>query len=190
MKQEMLKIIAFFRRLILDPSGFWEGMNVWTVERLRKVRIYLFIAVLVSAVAVFAHELLKGSQFYALYAVLKSVREIVAFAMFYIISQWCINYFFPLFGAPPDKKTAMQLTLFCMVIPVTVNLLVSIIPFIFPVQILSFYSCYLFWTGLKTLVDFPSPAKRNSYFWVTMAVILVILTLILFVLAKIIAWLY
>lgn len=190
MRQEILKIIAFSRQLILNPSGFWRGMNAWTDERLRKVRIYLFAMVLCSAAVVFIHELLKGSQFYALYALLLSVREIVAFIMFYIISQWCINYFFSLFGIPSDKKTAMQLTLFCMVIPVIVNLLISIIPFIYPLQILSFYSCYLFWIGLKTLVDFPSHAKFQSYFWVTIVTILVILALILFVLSKIIYALY
>ena len=190
MSQEISKIVALFRQLIVNPSGFWSDVDSWTDVRLRKVKVFLAMEILCSAAATFAHELMKGPQFYAVYAILLSLSEIVTFVLFYLISMWCINYFFPLFGAESDKKTTRQLTLFCIIIPVTVNLLVKIIPFIYPVQILSFYSCYLFWTGIKTLVVFPADSRRKSCFWVTLAAILVIFTVMFIALAKIVALLY
>ncbi|PIF05392.1 MAG: hypothetical protein CSA36_06995 [Draconibacterium sp.] len=163
------EIISNAKSVLFAPASFWVSRKERSESNIRLFAGYFLPLLFIEAGAVFLGELFNSSHFYALFAVFRTLIELILFATFYFIGCYFIGRLMKTFGGVVDSKAARQLIAYSMTPVLLVSTITGLFPFIYPATILGVYSFYIFWIGAKELAKVPEPNKER-YIIVTLLV--------------------
>lgn len=154
-------IIKEVKQLILNPKSFWIAKKEEKIG-VSVALSYLFPFLLVLAIAVFVGEFFKRSDFFFEYPILKTIREILLFVLQYFIAVFFTKELMKTFGGEKDVDVARKLVAYSMTPLLLVSIVTGLFEYFSILKVLGFYSFYLFWIGVETLVDLPKE-KEHKY---------------------------
>ena len=175
------EIIQYIKDVILSPAKFWEKVKSPEVGTKLFVQYYLPLAILAS-LAVFLGAWFGSANFYYRFAIFKALNELVVFILQYFISVFLVNELMPNFGGEKNKLIAQKLVVFSLTPFLLVSILTGLFPGLYVVDILGLYSIFIFWTGVKALLDIPY--KKESGYVLSTA----LLNLFVFAFLSILLW--
>lgn len=150
------------KNLILKPAVFWRS------EKLQPNGIHqMFIGhflplVLLAGAAEFTGQLIKGSGFWLMYPFMLFVREIILFVLMYVFSVFITNQLIKPFGGAMNLTAVRKLVAYSMVPLILVSIVTNLFPFLYVIDILAFYSFFVFFMGVEEMLEFPEN-KRVRY---------------------------
>ena len=166
MKVNFNQIFIKIKEVIFEPVSFWEqqkeGKNL---DRQSFAGYFLPLLVLIFLV-VFTSELIRGFMFYLTFPLLKAGREVLLFLLQYIISVFLTNELIKAFGGKKNIFIARKLVIYSLTPFLLVTLITGMFPFLYVMDVLGLYGFYIFWMGVKALLEFPE-RKQISYILVT-----------------------
>ncbi len=169
MKISFSEIVNNSKQLLLNPKQFWMARSEKPDSVVRLFVSYFLPLLTVVAAAVFLGEFLKNTPFYLGIALLKSARIIVLFLLQYFIAVFFTNELIKTFGGTKNKVVSQNLVVYSLTPFFLVSMVTGLIPFLYVIGILGFYSFYIFWVGVKELLTFPEN-KQSSYTIITIVV--------------------
>jgi len=155
------QMMDHIREVILRPKDFWEDHKRGDCADRKFLLGYFSTFIFFVAMAAFLGEFLRSNHFYAGYALLKSFREILLFSLTFFISVFFTNELMKTFGGKKNYKVAQGLVLFSLTPLLLVSIITGLFPFLYVMDVLGFYSCYIFWLGAKEMLDFPGSGIRK-----------------------------
>lgn len=184
MELSFSNIVSQVKVLIVNPKGFWESKK--EVEEGRKVVLfsYLFPLLLVVALAVFLGEFFRRTDFFIEYPLLKALREILLVVLQYFMGVFFAKELMKTFGGKKDVVAARKLVAYSLTPLLLVSVVTGLFQFLYVIDVLGFYSFYLFWIGAKQLLRLPEN-KANSYAMITIVVNFFVFSFLSWFLAKI-----
>ncbi|MBT3383824.1 MAG: hypothetical protein HN778_00155 [Prolixibacteraceae bacterium] len=156
------KIINQIKEIIINPKGFWREQKNKQESQFELLSGFLFPVLLIIAIVVFVGEFLWSADFYFAYAILKSVREIVLFALQYFIAVYLTNVLIETFGGIKNIAVSRKLVVFSLTPFLLVSVITGLFPYLYVIDILGIYGFYIFWIGAKELLAFPEE-KQNRF---------------------------
>ncbi len=172
--------------VILRPKDFWEDHKRGDCADRRFLVGYFSTFLFFVALAAFLGEFLRSNHFYAGYALLKSFREIILFTLTFFSSFFFANELMKTFGGKKNYRVAQGLVLFSMTPLLLVSIVTGLFPFLYVIDVLGFYSCYIFWLGAKKMLDFPGSGMRK-YSMITILVNFFVFSFLSIFLSKLLA---
>ena len=103
MEFSFLNIIGTIKELILTPKEFWSAKKAEKQDSSSLFVSYLLPFFVVIAVAVFAGEFFRRTDFFIEYPLLKAAREIVLFVLQYFAGVFFTRELMKTFGAEKDS---------------------------------------------------------------------------------------
>ncbi len=154
---------------MLHPKQFWMERS-GKPDRVTHLFIGHFLPLLtLVAAAVFLGEFFKNTPFYLGIALLKSARIIVLFLLQYFVAVFFTNELIKTFGGTKNKVVSQNLVVYSLTPFFLVSMVTGLIPFLYVIGVLGFYSFYIFWVGVKEMLTFPEN-KQSSYTIITIVV--------------------
>jgi hypothetical protein len=150
------------KNLILRPVSFWKNEKLESNGAQQLFTGYFLPLVLLAGAAEFAGQLLKGSGFYLMYPFMLSLREVLLFLFMYGFSVFVTNQLLKPFGGRNNLAVVRKLVAYSLIPVILVSIVTNLFPFLYALQILGFYSFFLFMTGVEVLFDLPV-RKRTRY---------------------------
>lgn len=182
-------IINTVKELIVNPKLFWISKKE-DLDSQAKLLIRLFMPLLLIAViAVFLGEFFRSSHFYVGFALLKSLRVVVLFLLQYFLAVFFTTELMKTFGSTKNKIIAQNLVAYSLIPFLLVSTVTGLFQFLYVIDILGFYSFYVFWTGAKEMLDFPDN-KQSSYILITIVVNFFVYSFLSITLAKLLTAYY
>ncbi len=169
MKTLFSDIINRGKQVLINPKLFWLSKKESLNSPAKLLLRYLLPILIVVAVTVFLGEFFRSSHFYIGFALLKSLRTVVLFLLQYLISIFFINELIKTFGGEKNISISRNLAVYSLTPFLLVSMLTGLFPFLYVLDILGFYSFYIFWLGVKELLVFPEN-KRTSFTLITIVV--------------------
>lgn len=163
------KITSQIKEVILNPRDFWVSKKDQDESQAKLLAGYFLPVLLVVAVVVFLGEFFRSPHFYMGYAVLKAVREVLLFVLEYYLAVFFATQLMKTFGSEKNIVVARKLIVYSSTPLLLVSMVTGLFPFLYVLDILGLYSCYIFWVGVGKLLVFPEQ-KRNSYTIITIVV--------------------
>lgn len=182
-----MKIISETEQLLFQPKQFWKNEKSRRTNPSQLLAGYFLPLLLVVGVAVFLGELMKNSVFDFSFSVLKALREMVLFVATGFFSVLFINELVQSFGGKKNLRNSVVLVVYSMVPMMLVSVVTGLFPFLYVLDVLGFYSCYIFWVGAKELVTVPE-IKRSSYQILAIVAIFFTFSILSVVLAKLLTY--
>lgn len=161
------------RGVLIDPALFWKEKKAGYLTNSKLLAGYLIPLIVFAALGVFAGGLFRGSLFYLLFPVMKAVRKIVLFAVYYIIMVYIIKELMPAFGIKKDLRTARDLAAFSLTPVLIISFFTGLFPFLYILDILGIYGFYIFWRGINELPDFNERGQFSYFLMIIIAGLLV-----------------
>ena len=146
--------------VLLKPGVFWQKEKVAPTGSRYLMAWYFFPLVLLAGVAEFAGKMLWSSGFYLLFPILRSLREIALFLLLYLISIFISNQLINLFAVK-------RIVAFSLAPVILISIITNLFPFLYVLDILGFYSFFIFLAGVETLLEFPGK-KYIKYILITL----------------------
>ncbi len=159
-------ILTQVKELLLTPAEFWKKKKETAEESKLLWVSYLLPILLVLAVAVFIGEFFRRTDFFIEYPLLKALREVLLFLLTYFISVSITSELMKSFGAEKNVDIARKLVVYSITPFALISVITGLFPFLYVLDIVGFYSFYLFWVGTKEMISFPDN-KENSYILIT-----------------------
>lgn len=184
MELSFSNIVNQVKELIINPNGFWEGKKESEEGQAVVLVSYLLPILLVVALAVFVGEFFRRTDFFIEYPLLKSLREILLVFLQYYVGVFFTRELMKTFGGKKDIVAARKLVAYSMTPMLLVSVITGLFQFLYVIDILGFYSFYLFWIGAKKLVKLPEN-KSNSYILITILINFFVFSFLSWFLAKI-----
>lgn len=153
--------------ILFKPASFWKNERVEPTGIQQLYVTYFFPLLLLAGVAEFTGQLLKGSGFFLMYPLMRGMQEIILFLMMYVVSVFLTNHLIKAFSGKKDLFAVRRLVAFSMVPMLLVSFVTNIFPFLYVLNILGFYSFFVFMSGVEELLDFPDN-KKSRYILVTL----------------------
>ena len=150
----ILNLFRETREIIFTPKEFWEKQRTAFIRPGSMMMQFLFPYLMLIALAVFLGEFLRSHHFYAGFALLKSLREVLLFTLQYFFAVFFTNALMKTFGKKKNRDVARRLVLFSMIPFLLVSVITGLFPFLYVIDVLGMYSFYIFWVGARTLVFF------------------------------------
>lgn len=169
--------------VLYNPALFWKKKEDFPVTGIQLLAGYLIPLIIFAALGVFAGEMFRGLRFYLFFSVMKAIRKIVLFGIYYFISVFIINELMPVFGIKKDMQAARYLAAFSLTPLMVITFITGLFPFLYILNILGIYGLYILWKGINTLLDF-SDDKQYSYFLLIIIVVLLVYSLLSIILSK------
>lgn len=163
------KISAQIKEVILKPKDFWVAKKEQEENKLELLGGYFLPVLAAVALVVFLGEFFRSTHFYMGYAVLKGVREVVLFLLEYFLAVFFTTELMKTFGIEKNVAVARKLVVYSFTPLLMVSMVTGLFPFLYVLDILGLYSCYIFWVGVQELLVFPDQ-KQNSYAIITIVV--------------------
>lgn len=163
------KISAQIKEVILNPKDFWVKKKELEENQTELLTEYFLPVLLVVSLVVFLGEFFRSTHFYMGYAVLKGVREVVLFILEYFLAVFFTTELMKTFGIEKNIVIARRLVVYSFTPILLISMVTGLFPFLYVLDILSLYSCYIFWVGVQELLFFPDQ-KQNSYAIITIVV--------------------
>jgi hypothetical protein len=183
MKTYLTELYNNVINILFEPPLFWEKQKESFTTNIQLLAGYLIPLIFFAAIGVFAGEMFRGSRFYLFFPVIKAVRKIVLFTVYYIVMVIIINEMMPAFGIKKDLPAAQKLAAFSLTPAVVIAFITGLFPFLYILNILGIYGFYIFWTGINILLDF-SDNKQYSYFLLIIIAGLIVFSLLSIFLSK------
>lgn len=166
MKVNFNQLINTVIKVILEPGRFWEEQKEGKTKNKHLFTGYFLPLLVVVFLAVFVSELIRGSRFYLNYPLMKASREVVLFLLQYVISIFLTNQLIQPFGGEKNFFVARKLVVFSLIPFLLVSIITGLFPFLYVMNVLGLYGFYIFWIGVKNLLEFPE-RKQTRYILVT-----------------------
>ena len=182
-----MKIISETEQLLFQPKQFWKNEKSRGTTPSQLLAGYFLPLLLVVGVDVFLGELMKNSVFDFSFSVLKALREMVLFIATGFFSLIFINKLVHSFGGKKRFRNSVVLVVYSMVPMMLASVVTGLFPFLYVLDVLGFYSFYIFWVGAKELVIVPD-AKRSSYQILIIVAIFLTFSILSIILAKLITY--
>jgi hypothetical protein len=160
------QIFIKIKSVIFEPVRFWEQQKERKNENQQTFKGYFLPLLAVIFLAVFASELIHGFRFYMTFPLMKANREVLLFLLQYVISVFLTNELIKAFGGKKNIFIARKLVVYSLTPFLLVSLLTGMFPFLYVLDVLGLYGFYIFYTGVKALLEFPE-RKQGSYILVT-----------------------
>lgn len=162
MRVSSIQIFNSIKKVIVEPNKFWQEQKEGKAENKHLFAGYFLPLLVVVFFAVFGSELVRGSRFYLTFPLMKAGREVVLFLLQYVISVFLTNELIKPFGGEKNYFIARKLIVFSLTPFLLVSLVTGLFPFLYVVDVLGLYGFYIFWIGVKNLLEFPE-RKQTSY---------------------------
>ena len=166
MKVNLNQIFIKIKEVIFEPVKFWEQQKAGKNENQQSFSGYFLPLLVLVLLVVFFSELIRGSRFYLDFPLMKAGREILLFLLLYVISVFLTNELIKAFGGQKNIIFARKLVVYSLTPFLLVSLITGMFPFLYVINVLGLYGFYIFWIGVKTLLEFPE-RKQTSYILVT-----------------------
>ncbi len=153
--------------VLLKPGVFWQKEKVAPTGSRYLMAWYFFPLVLLAGVAEFAGKMLWSSGFYLLFPILRSLREIALFLLLYLISIFISNQLIKAFGGNKNLFAVKRIVAFSLAPVILISIITNLFPFLYVLDILGFYSFFIFLAGVETLLEFPGK-KYIKYILITL----------------------
>jgi hypothetical protein len=153
--------------VLLKPGIFWQKEKVVPTGPKELLAWYFFPMIMLAGIAEFAGKMLWSSGFYLLFPLLRSLREITFYLLLYIISVFISNQLIKAFGGKKNLHAVKRIVAFSLAPVILVNILTNMFPFLYVLEILGFYSFFIFLAGVETLLEFPDK-KHIKYILITL----------------------
>jgi len=165
----VLENLQIVRSVIFKPKEFWSEQKQHKSPKKSLFFSYFVPLLAIVAIAVFLGEFLKNKNYYADFALLKSLREILLFSFQYFISVFFTYHLMKTFGGEKNKTAARRLVAYSLTPFLLVSMITGLFQFLYVIDALGLYSFYIFWVGAKELLDFPE-RKFEKYALITILV--------------------
>jgi len=159
MTLSLLENLQLVRSVIFKPKEFWQKQKQQKQTKGSLFFSYFIPILAVVAIAVFLGEFLKNNNYYAGFALLKSLREVLLFTLHYFISVFFTYHLMKTFGSEKNLTAARMLVVFSLTPFLLVSIVTGLFQYLYVVDALGLYSFYIFWTGVNALLEFP---ERNK----------------------------
>jgi hypothetical protein len=153
--------------VLLKTGEFWQREKVAPTGSRYLIAWYFFPLVLLAGVAEFMGKMLWSSGFYLLYPLLRSLREIILYLLLYLISVFISNQLIKAFGGKKNLPAIKRIIAFSLAPVILVSILTNLFPFLYVLDILGFYSFFIFLSGVETMLEFPG-RKHIKYILITL----------------------
>jgi hypothetical protein len=150
------------KALILRPASFWKSERIEPTGTQQLITGYFLPLVLMAGFAEFAGQLLKGSGFYLMFPLMRAMREVLLFLLVFVFSVFLSNQLVKTFGGKKDLPAIRRLVIFSLMPVLLISIVTNLFPFLYVLEILGFYSFFIFMSGVEELLIFPDN-KRNRY---------------------------
>lgn len=160
------------KSVVFEPALFWKRQKASTLTNIQ-VAGYLIPLILFAALGVFAGEMFRGSRFYLFFPVMKAVREVVLFTVYYIIVVIVINELMPVAGVKKDLSASQKLAAFSLTPLLIITFFTGLFPFLYILDILSIYGFYILWTGINELFEFRDNRQYSFFLLIIIAAFLI-----------------
>lgn len=155
------------KTILIRPASFWKSERLEPTGTQHLFAGYFLPLVLLAGAAEFIGQLLKGAGFYLMYPFMRGMREIIFFLLMYVVSVFITNHLIKAFGGKKDLYAVRRLVGFSMVPMLLVSFVTNLFPFLYALEILGFYSFFIFVAGAEELLVFPEN-KKNRYVLITL----------------------
>ncbi len=155
------------KAILIRPASFWKGERLEPTSMQQLFAGYFLPLLLLTGAAEFTGQLLKGAGFYLMYPLMRGMREIILFLLMYLVSVFLSNQLIKAFGGKKDLNTVRRLVGFSMLPILLVSFVTNLFPFLYVLEILGFYSFFIFMAGAEELLFFPEN-KKNRYILITL----------------------
>lgn len=162
-------IINNTKQVLLNPKTFWIEKKESLENQANLLLGFLIPLILVVALTVFLGEFFRSSHFYVGIALMKSARAIVLFLLQYFIAVFFTNELIKTFGGEKNIKISRNLVAYSLTPFIVVSIITGLFPFLYVIEILGFYSFFIFWLGVKELLIFDDN-RQTSYTIITIVV--------------------
>lgn len=174
------------KTILIRPASFWKNERLEPTGTQQLFAGYFLPLVLLTGAAEFAGQLLKGAGFYLMYPFMRGMREIILFLLLYVVSVFMANQLIKAFGGKKDLCAVRRLVGFSMVPVLLVSAVTNLFPFLYVLEILGFYSFFVFMTGAEELLIFPDN-KKNRYVLITLFAIFFVFSFLSIFLSRLVA---
>lgn len=189
MKVSISDIINTSKQLLLNPKTFWISKKENLDSQANLLVGFLLPLIGTIALAVFLGEFFRSSHFYVGFAIMKSVRSIILFLLQYFIAVYLTNELIKTFGGEKNIAIVQNLVAYSFTPFLLISIITGIFPFLYVIEILGFYSFYIFWFGVKELLVF-SDNRQSSYTIITIVANFFIFSFLSIMLSKLLAAYY
>lgn len=175
--------------VLFEPVLFWKKQKSYTPSILKPVTHYIGPLVLFSALCIFAGELFRGSRLYLFFPVMKAVRKMVLFMLYYFIMIFIIKELMALTGIKKDIRTSGKkdirtlgkLISYSLTPVIITSFFTGLFPFLYVLDIFGLYGFYIFLTGIKTMFQFRDKGQYAFFISVVISALVIygILSIIL-----------
>ncbi len=174
------------KNLILKPVSFWKNEKLESNGAQQLFTGYFLPLVLLVGAAEFAGQLLKGSGFYLMYPFMLFLREILLFLFMYGFSVFITTQLMKPFGGSCNIAVVRKIVTYSLIPVMLVTTLTNLFPFLYVLQVLGFYSFFIFVAGVEVLFDFPE-RKRTRYILISILANFFIYSFLSIFLSKLVA---
>lgn len=182
--ESFTKMISEIKELLVNPKGFWNSKKVEEESGRSLFLKYLVPMFSVLAIAVFIGEFFKRSDFFFEYPILKALRELLLFVLYYFISVFFTKELMKTFGGEKNTELARKLVAYSIIPFLSISILTGLIEYFSVIKVLGFYSFYLFWIGVETLSEIPDN-KKHKYSLIVIFISLMVYSFLGWFLTKI-----
>lgn len=182
-------IINKTKEILFNPREFWISKKEDLDSQTNLLVGFLVPLILFIAVAVFLGEFFRSSHFYIGFALMKFARTVVLFLLQYLIAVFFTNQLIKTFGGEKNIVIARNLVVYSLTPFLLVSIITGLFPFLYVIEILGFYSFYIFWSGVKELLVF-SDNRQSSYTIITIVVNFFVLGFLSILLSKLLTAYY
>ncbi|HZH71162.1 MAG TPA: Yip1 family protein [Mariniphaga sp.] len=150
------------RHLIFKPTSFWKNEKL-IPNGIQPLFLGHFLPlVLLTGAAEFFGQLLKGSGFYLMYPLMRSMREIILYLLMYVFSVFLTQKLIKPFEGKNHTSAVKKLITYSLMPVMLVSIVTSLFPFLYILDVLAFYSFFIFIVGVDELMEFPE-RKQTRY---------------------------
>lgn len=182
-------IINNTKRILLNPKTFWKEKKESLENQANLLLGFLIPLILLVALSTFLGEFFRSTHFYVGIALLKSARAIVLFLLLYFVAVFFTNELIKTFGSEKNIGISRNLVAFSLTPFIVVSILTGLFPFLYVIEILGFYSFYIFGMGVKELLIFKEN-KITSYTIITIVANFFVFSFLSIILSKLLTAYY
>lgn len=159
------ELVQYIKEVILTTVKFWAKVKSPEVGKNLFFQYYLPLS-FIASLAVFLGAWFGSTNFYLRFAIIKALCELVVFVLQYYVSVFLVNELITNFGGEKNKLASQKLVIFSLTPFLLVSVLTGLFPVLYVVDVLGLYSIFIFWAGVKELLNLPYK-NESGYVLVT-----------------------
>jgi len=174
------------KSLILKPAAFWKNEKLQPNGTHQMFLGHFLPLVILAGAAEFIGVLNKVPGFYLVHPFMYFIREILLYVLLYFCSVFITNQLIKPFGGHMNLTAVRKLVTYSLMPLILVSIVTNLFPFLYVLDMLSFYSFFIFIAGVEEMLDLPDN-KRIRYVLMTLMANLFIFSFLTLFLSKLVA---